>query len=60
MFVLSEIIQIGWYSKLGGGISNIIPKGKICPITCHCTIELELTKAANFDPEHFLEGQIDD
>ena len=24
---LTEIIQMGWYSKLGEGISNIIPKG---------------------------------
>ena len=29
---LTEIIQMGWYSKLGEGISNIIPKGKICPV----------------------------
>ena len=29
---LTEIIQMGWCSKLGEGISNIIPKCKICPV----------------------------
>ena len=33
---------MGWYSKLVEGISNIIPKGN----------------AANFDPEHLVEGKL--
>ena len=49
---------MGCYSKLGEGISNIIPNGKICPVTAQ--YNLSLKKAANFDPEQFHEGQLDD
>ena len=52
LFVPSEIIQLGLYSKLGD--FQFYFRGQDLP--SHCTIEPKLTKAANFDPEHFLEG----
>ena len=49
LFVPSEIIQMSWYSKFGD--FQCCYRGQDLPN--HCTIEPKLTKAADYDPDHF-------